>query len=64
MPWDYSKKEYQKQEKADPIWKLERLINYGLKGEKLDKTLLKKHLSKLQIPEDRRAFLELLLWNT
>lgn len=63
MIWDYTKKEYKKQAKADPKWHLERLINYGLDGEKLDKKLVKKYLPELNIPEDRRAFLELLIWN-
>ena len=63
MAWDYTKEEYEKQKKADPVWHLERLINYGLRGEKIDKKLLKKYLPKLKIPENRRAFLELLLWH-
>lgn len=62
MPWDYHKTEYAKQAKADPIWHLERLVKYEPKGEKLDLQLLKKYLAKLKIPEDRRAFLELVLW--
>ena len=61
--WDYTKTEYEKQAAADPIWKLERLINYGLGEEKIDRELLKQFLSKLRIPENRRDFLELLLWN-
>lgn len=61
--WDYRKEEYDKQKKADPVWHLERLINYGLGEEKLDRTLLEKHFNKLHIPEGRKAFLELLLWN-
>ena len=63
MPWDYDKTAYQKQAAADPLWHMERLINYGLGEEKLDRQLLEKHLHELNIPEDRRAFLELLLWN-
>lgn len=63
MTWDYDEKAVQKQAKADPVWQLERLINYGLNGKKLNKELLKKHLGVLHIPEDRRAFLELIIWN-
>lgn len=63
MPWDYTKEAYRRQAQADPIWHLERLICYGLGNEKLDRRLLKKYFSKLHIPEDRRVFLELLLWN-
>ena len=61
--WDYTKTEYDKQAAADQIWKLERLINYGLGEEKIDRELLKRFLPKLRIPENRRDFLELLLWN-
>lgn len=63
MTWDYKKTEYDKQAKATPTWHLERLINYGLEGKKLDREVVKKYLPQLRIPEDRRAFLELLLWN-
>ena len=63
MPWDYTKIEYEKQAKADPRWYLERLINYGLDDEKIDVELLNKFLPELKITEDRRAFLELILWN-
>lgn len=62
MTWDYPKKSYKKQAKADPKWHLERMINYGLNGEKLDKTLLKENLKNLKIPTGRKSFLELLLW--
>ncbi|PIZ00458.1 hypothetical protein COY62_02485 [bacterium (Candidatus Howlettbacteria) CG_4_10_14_0_8_um_filter_40_9] len=61
--WDYTKNEYSKQAEADVLWRLEREINYGFGKKKLDKTLVKKYLPKLNIPEDRKAFLELLLCN-
>ncbi len=63
MAWDYTKKEYKKQADKDVIWRLERLINFGLRGKKIERKLLEKHIDKLKIPENRRAFLELLLWN-
>lgn len=63
MSWDYQQSEYKKQAKTDPIWYLERLINYGLKGVKINKETLMKYLPQLKIPENRRIFLELLLWN-
>ncbi|MFH1838571.1 MAG: hypothetical protein ABH808_03720 [Candidatus Kuenenbacteria bacterium] len=61
MTWDYKQKEFNKQAKADPVWYLERLINYGLNGQKIDKEILKKYLPILKIPENRRIFLELFL---
>lgn len=63
MAWDYTKKEYKKQADKDVIWRLERLINFGLNGKKIERKLLEKYIDKLKIPENRRAFLELLLWN-
>lgn len=61
--WDYDKKNQQTQAAADPIWKLERLINYGTEGKKINQAELEKYLPQLNIPHERRAFLELLLWN-
>lgn len=63
MIWDYQQIEYEKQAKADPIWHLERLINYGINDKKINREMLKKYLHQLKIPQERRAFLELLLWN-
>lgn len=61
--WDYDQKNQKAQAAADPIWKLERMINYGLEGEKLKRAELEKYLPQLNIAPERRAFLELLLWN-
>lgn len=63
MTWDYDKKEYEKQAKKDPVWALERQINYGRLKKKISRRLLGKYLKDLKIPQDRRAFLELILWN-
>lgn len=64
MTWDYKDDQYKKQAAADPVWKLERMINYGLNGEKLNKKLLVKHFDEIKIPEERRSFLKLLLWGS
>lgn len=58
--WDYPKTEDLIKNK---VWYLERLLTFGLNGEKIDKELLEKNFEKIKIPEDTRAFLELLLWN-
>lgn len=62
MAWDYATEEFEKQAAADERWRLERLINYGLGNEKLKREPLERLLPELNIPEERRAFLELLLW--
>jgi len=61
--WDYTDHQARKQAAADPVWHLERLVNYGLGREKLDAKLLAEHLPTLNISAERRAFLELLLWD-
>lgn len=52
-------------QKKDPngyaIWKLEQLINFGLAGEKIQLSQLKKYWPKLQIDPARRKFLELFI---
>ena len=63
MTWDYTETEYKKQANADPKWHLERLITHGLGREKLNRQLLEQYLSDLRIPDDRRAFLEFILWS-
>ncbi len=63
MFWDYFKKDAKRQAQADPVWKLERMILYGTDGQLLDREELAAYLPQLRIPEDRRAFLELLVWN-
>lgn len=56
--WDYPKNN----PPQDNVWRLERLLTYGLNGEKLNEKELKTYLPKLKIPDNTRAFLELLLW--
>ena len=58
--WDYDRRTLTHDEVGER-WALERAILYGLGGEKLDTTLLRRHLSSLNIPEDRRYFLTLIL---
>ncbi len=63
MFWDYKKKAAKKQAEKDERWALERLINFGVGRHKLSKRLLRKHLAGLRIDENKRAALELLVWN-
>lgn len=60
--WDYNLKNIDERDEKFIIWKLERLVNYGLGGEKIDAKLLKKYFTKIKMPENTKAFLELLLW--
>ncbi len=58
--WDYPKT---KKAWGEETRRLERLLNFGLAGEKIDRRVLEKYLDKIKMPEDTRAFLELLLWD-
>lgn len=58
--WDYDQRTLMDDD-VGQRWKLERQILYGLGDEKLDEALLRKHLPYLNIPEDRRYFLMLVL---
>lgn len=44
------------------IWKLEQLINFGLKNEKLDKNELIKYFNKLKIDPQKKKYLKFLLF--
>lgn len=59
--WDYPKDDQDL--KKDAKWFLERLLTYGTAGEKIDRALLERHFKELIIPDDTRAFFELLLWS-
>lgn len=61
MIWEYDEKAVAEMREKDPKWFLERCILYGLpKGMKIQKKLLKKYLSVLNIPPERRRFFEFL----
>ena len=60
--WDYNLKGVDEKNEQFIIWKLERLVNYGLGNEKLPENLLKKYFKKIKMPGNTKAFLELLLW--
>ena len=58
--WDYPKTKNLKDNEA---WYLERLLIYGLNKEKINRAMLERNFNKIKIPDNTRAFLELLLWN-
>lgn len=58
--WDYIKTE---DLQNNPVWYLNRLLTYGLNGQKISQAVLKDNWEKIKIPETTRMFLELLLWD-
>ncbi len=61
--WDYNlPKNWKPKTDQEWIWYLERLINYGLGGDKLNRKQLKKYFNRIKMADNTKAFLELLLW--
>lgn len=61
--WSTDTKKLSKYPEKYAIWKLEQLINYGLDGEKLKQSELKKYWSQLNIDPLYRKYLNFLLWS-
>ena len=58
--WDYPNDPGLKQ---DEVWYLERLLTHGITDEKIDRVMLERNFDTIRIPENTRAFFELLLWD-
>lgn len=59
--WSTDEKLLKKDKTKYALWKIEQLINFGLNGEKLKESELKKYWSQLNIDSDRRKFLNFIL---
>lgn len=59
--WDYDRKTIKKGILGKRFI-LERLINFGLNGRKLNKKEVKKHFKYLRLDPKKRDFLKLILW--
>ena len=59
--WSTDTKILKKDKEAYKIWRLEQLINFGLKGEKISTKELKKYWKKLRIDLNRKKVLSLWL---
>ncbi len=59
--WSVDEKKLSKDPEKYTIWKLEQLIDYGLNGEKIKESDLKKYWNKINIDPARRCFFEFLL---
>ena len=44
------------------IWRLEQIINFGLNGQRLDKSAVKRFWQRLRLDPQRKRFLKFLLW--
>ena len=59
--WSVDEKALKKDPEQYAIWKLEQMVNFGLQGEKLSATLLKKYWTKLHLDPKKKRALSLML---
>jgi len=61
--WSVDEKKFKKEDpEGYQIWKLEQMINWGLGGEKLNESLVRKYWRKLFLDPLKKEYLEFLLW--
>ncbi len=60
--WSTDTKELEKDPAAYECWQLEQLINFGLRGAKIEEQKLRRHFETLNLDPARRKFLSLLLY--
>lgn len=59
--WSVDTTKLEKDKDKYAVWRLEQLINFGLDGEKILESELRKNWGGLSIDPNRKKFLELLL---
>lgn len=59
--WSTNTEELKKDPERYAKWRLEQLINFGLGGERLEESLVRKYWSVLRLDEARKRFLSILL---
>ncbi|TAL51108.1 hypothetical protein EPN81_00725 [Patescibacteria group bacterium] len=60
--WSTDINALKKEPDAYAIWKLEQQVNFGLDGEKIKESDLRKYWDRLQVDPARREFLKILLY--
>lgn len=58
--WGYNQKKLKEDSDFERL-RIERLLNYGMDGEKINLRDLKKHFEKIKIPNNTREFLKLFI---
>lgn len=59
--WSTDTKKLSKYPEKYAVWKLEQLINFGLNGQKIKASELKKYFPKLNIDPQKRKYLSFLI---
>ncbi len=60
--WSVDPKRLKKDKDAWQKWRLEQMINFGLRGGRLSKRLLIKYWPQLNLDPAKKRYLEFLLW--
>ncbi len=61
--WSVDEEKFKKEDpEGYKIWRLEQMINWGLGGEKLSESLVRKYWKKLFMDDTTRRYLKSLLW--
>jgi len=60
--WSVDIKKLKKDKKQYEIWRLEQLVNFGLAGEKIKESKLRKYWPLLHLDPDKKNYLSFLLW--
>lgn len=61
--WSVDEKQFKKEDpEGYKIWRLEQMINWGLGGEKLDESLVRKYWHRLFLDPVKRQYIFFLLW--
>jgi hypothetical protein len=59
--WSVDTKRLKKDKQKYEIWKLEQMVNYGLRGKKLNKKMLKKHINSISIDPSKKKYLKMII---
>ena len=59
--WSTDENHLKKNSEQYTIWKLEQIVNFGLNGEKIVETDLRRYWNRLTLDPSRQKFLEQLL---
>ena len=60
--WSVDTTRLKKNSRADEIFELEQMINFGLDGQKLSEKMLRLYWPELKIDPNRKKYLARLLW--
>jgi hypothetical protein len=62
--WSTDTRRLKKDKPTWEKWRLEQMVNYGLKGQKLSKKQLVKHWQDLDLDPDKKKYLEFVIWGS